>query len=450
MPIRLTLVLLCVVGTVYSQTIAPDSVREKKRFGRASIELMTAQLIPWSYNYFVRDADFARITFKSIGHNLKPSSWTWDDNAFNTNQFAHPYHGNLYYSSFRTNGYNFWQSVPAAFAGSFIWETMGETHPPAPNDFINTSFGGIALGEMTFRMSNYIIDNTQRGPKRTFQEIVGLVINPINGLNRILDRKWGRVMADPEKARGRHMTAQWDFGARKISEDLGGVLESGNVDIYARAQVSYGSPFKDLDKPFANFRLRFEISNNDSSGLNLLQVGGFITGKKLRESERSTHVWALTFNYDYVSNSSFEFGGQSVNLNVFSTFPIGKTQMTTRIGAGPVIIGAVPDVYLFYGEGRNYDYGSGASTIADVRFDFLKRFTYSLNYRGGWFSTLNGNESVHFLSVVTSDLRFALTNHLSLAAEWGSFNLYSYYDDFVDTKRRFPYFLISTGVRLDY
>jgi hypothetical protein len=447
---RLTALLLFTTGFVHGQMIAPDSLREKKRFGRASIELMITELLPWSYNFFVRDAEFARITFKSIGHNLKPSSWEWDDNQFKTNQFAHPYHGNLYFSSFRTNGYNFWQSAPAAFAGSFIWEVAGETKPPAPNDFINTSFGGIALGEMTFRISNYIIDNTQRGPKRTFQEIMGLVINPINGLNRILDRKWGRVMADPEKNRGRHMTAQWDFGARKISKNFGEVFESGNVDVYARAQVAYGSPFVDLDKPFANFRLRFEISNNDSSSLNLLQVGGFITGKKLRETERSSHVWALTFNYDYVHNSQFEFGGQSVNFNVFSTFPVGKTKMITRFGAGPVIIGAVPDVYLFYGEGRNYDYGSGASTIADIRLDFLKRFTYSLNYRAGWFSTLNGNDSNHIISVITSDLRFALTKHLSIAAEWGSFNLYGYYKHFEDTKETFPYFLISTGIRLDY
>lgn len=302
---------------------------------------------------------------------------------------------------------------------------------------------------MTFRVSNYLIDNTQRGPKRTFQELMGLLINPINGLNRIIDGKWGRVMADPEAARGRHMVAQWDFGVRKIDENVGGILESGNRDIYARVQVGYGSPFTDLDKPFANFRMRFEISNNDSSGLNLLQVDGFLGGKKLRNTETSTHVLAFTFNYDYVNNSSFEFGGQSANINVFSTFPVGKTRFTTRIGAGPVIIGAVPDVYLFYGEGRNYDYGSGASTIADVKFDFLKRFSYGINYRGGWFATLNGNDSCHFLSVTTSNLRFAVTRHLSLAAEWGSFRLYSYYDDFPDTRSNFPYFLLSTGVRID-
>jgi hypothetical protein len=102
-----------------------------KNFKRAATELLIAQVLPWSWNNFVRKADFAHINFKSIGKNLKFRSWEWDDNSFNTNQFSHPYHGSLYFSSFRTNGYSFWQSAPAALVGSFMWETAGETHPPA-------------------------------------------------------------------------------------------------------------------------------------------------------------------------------------------------------------------------------------------------------------------------------------------------------------------------------
>lgn len=73
MPFRLTLVLIYLTGTAYSQTTVSDSIPEKKRFGRASIELMTAQLIPWSYNYFVRDADFARITLRASATTLSPA-----------------------------------------------------------------------------------------------------------------------------------------------------------------------------------------------------------------------------------------------------------------------------------------------------------------------------------------------------------------------------------------
>ena len=67
-----------------------DATAPKKRFWRASGELLLVQLIPWSFNYFIRDADFAHISFASIGHNLQFKNWEFDDNKFTTNQFAHP------------------------------------------------------------------------------------------------------------------------------------------------------------------------------------------------------------------------------------------------------------------------------------------------------------------------------------------------------------------------
>jgi hypothetical protein len=51
--------------------------------------------------------------FREHSYNMKPMNWTWDDNNFRTKPvFAHPYHGNLYYSAFRSNGYTFWNHRP--------------------------------------------------------------------------------------------------------------------------------------------------------------------------------------------------------------------------------------------------------------------------------------------------------------------------------------------------
>src|SRR3954462_12090291 len=185
-------------NTIYTDNVAAiDTFTMKKKFWRSSGLLMLTQLIPWSYNFFIRDAEFAKVTFESIGHNLKFSSWQWDDNNFKTNQFAHPYHGSMYFSAFRTNRYSFWQAAPAAFAGSFMWETCGETHPPAQNDFINTSLGGISIGEMSYRFSNLIVNNRQMGFRRQVNEVLAFLVNPMNGLNRIIDGRWGRVMGNP-------------------------------------------------------------------------------------------------------------------------------------------------------------------------------------------------------------------------------------------------------------
>jgi len=120
------------------------AAESKKRFWCAASKWALAQAIPWSINRYIRKADFAKISISSIHHNLKTNNWEWDDNKFLNNQFSHPYQGSLYFNSFRSNGFNFWESVPAVLMGSLFWEAICETHVPAPNDIINTTLGGIA------------------------------------------------------------------------------------------------------------------------------------------------------------------------------------------------------------------------------------------------------------------------------------------------------------------
>src|SRR5262245_19956655 len=146
-----------------------------KHFGTASAQLVGALVVPWAFNY-ISGAEFAKVSPESWWDNIT-GPWVWDDNSFANNQFAHPYHGSLYYNAFRSNGYNFWQSAIASWVGSYLWECCGETHPPAPNDLINTAMGGISLGEMLYRTSSRILDNTATGAERTWREIGATIVN---------------------------------------------------------------------------------------------------------------------------------------------------------------------------------------------------------------------------------------------------------------------------------
>ena len=65
------------------------------------------------WDTWVLNEEFSRISFHSIGHNFE-HAFVWDNDNFNTNLFAHPYHGNLYFNSARTNGYNFWRDYTAS------------------------------------------------------------------------------------------------------------------------------------------------------------------------------------------------------------------------------------------------------------------------------------------------------------------------------------------------
>lgn len=425
-----------------------DTLKIKKRFWRAAGELMLTEVVPWSYNYFIRDAEFAKISWESIGHNLQFKNWEWDDNSFTTNQFAHPYHGNLYYNSFRTNGYSFWQSVPAAFAGSYIWEVAGETHPPAPNDFINTSVGGITLGEMTYRLSNMVVDNRQGGFNRQMREVFAFLINPLNGFNRIIDGRWGRYNVNIPERVPSEFISDLEFGMRRISTHTKEVFTKGENQVYGRFSLLYGNPYTDLNKPFDNFSVNMELGNDDSATINAVSVNGFLTGWKLRDDARTTHVTNLTTNYDFFHNSAFQYGGQSVNFNWLSHYNKGKrSNIYTKLGAGIILLGAVPDEYLYYGEGRNYDYGPGLSFTADGLYTYSNKLWLHMRYRGGWFITVNGNESNHLITTISGEARYFIYKNLSLGLEGGYLNLKQDYKNYEDVSKSYPIVRLSVSHR---
>ncbi len=421
----------------------------KKRFWRASGELLLVELLPWAYNYFVRDAEFAHVTFSSIWYNLHFKNWEWDDNKFTTNQFAHPYHGNLYFNSFRTNGYSFWQSVPAAFTGSFLWEVAAETHPAAPNDFINTSVGGISLGEMTYRISNRIINKKQRGFKRQMDEVFATLINPVNGFNRILDGQWGKVTETVTDLDTVSLAGELELGARQINEKSGTVEAKGKAGWYARVRILYGDPFVESKKPFSNFELTVELGDDDSTKLNVVRVNGLLTSWELKANERTDELLSLSLDYDFYHNSSFEYGAQSVSFNFRSRhFTSKDVTIITRAGVGAVMLAAVPDTYLYYGEGRNYDYGPGFSLLGNAGILVKRRFAATLNYRAGWFTTINGNASTHFLHNLSSELRVNLVENLSVGAEAGYLILNGNYRDYPDVTQKYPFIRLSLGIKI--
>ena len=96
----------------------------------------------------------------------------------------------------------------------------------------------------------------------------------------------------------------------------------------------------------------FEAGASDPARLNVVQVNGLIKGWDLKESSDNLHVAVLTMNYDYFNNSAFEYGAQSFNFKVLSEWKRdSKRNFETTIGAGIIVLAAVPDDYLYYGEG---------------------------------------------------------------------------------------------------
>ncbi|MEO6520082.1 MAG: DUF3943 domain-containing protein [Mucilaginibacter sp.] len=411
-----------------------DSLMDKKHFGRAAIELGVDEVFVWSLDRYIRNEDYAKISFKTVGYNLNPAHWEWDNDPFQTNQFGHPYHGSYYFSSFRTNGYTFWESVPAAFVGSYLWETFAEVQAPAPNDFINTSFGGIVLGEMTYRLSNKIVNNRSRGFKRQLSEVCALLVNPTNGLNRIMDGKWGKVMRNSNERDSSKVAFNIDIGARRFGVNN----TNGSFGWYGHASLLYGTPYEDYKKAFSNIMINVEMGKDDSSNVNTVSVYGSLVGWELSRDSSMKHLAILSANYDFIRNAAFFYSAQSVKMNLISQFVLSrKIKFNTNVGVGPILLAAVPDKYLY--KGRDYDYGSGLSVNGSGGINLGDAFFYTINYRGGWVKTINGNNSHYFLHTVSNEVRYAFNKNFALGVEPGYFILKGHYKEHPEVNNTYPY-----------
>ncbi|WP_052258791.1 hypothetical protein [Sphingobacterium sp. T2] len=86
---------------------------------------------------------------------------------------------------------------------------------------------------MTHRVSRNILARSKNGHNIIGNEIVALLVNPVNSLNRLLDGKWGKKIDDYYAADSSHISAEFDMGLRRFDTKTGDFLEKGKNSVYA-------------------------------------------------------------------------------------------------------------------------------------------------------------------------------------------------------------------------
>lgn len=427
----------------------PIAPTREKKFIRAGSEWFLTQVFPATFNRFITKDPYSYISFKNFIDHQRISAWDWDDNEFTTNHIDHPYHGQLYFNSFRSNGYNLWQSSIATAAGSYIWETAGETQAPSINDFINTTFGGILLGEMLHRVSRNIIARGRNGQYKKENEITAFIVNPVNGLNRWLDGKLGSV-DDYYAVDSSIIAASIDVGARRFDTGFGDLINRGKTSYSVRLKFHYSNGEHNYKRPFDQFDVNFEMGKGDSSLINAVNVHAMLYGTDFFNTPRGDYYGLLTAHYDFYNNDAFFYGAQSLNYNLMGEYHYKNSFLKTNIAGGAVILAAVPDPYLLFGDSRNYNYGSGLSYRFNGVLNIRKRLLLSADYNGGLFHTISGNDSYYLLNALNLDASFRFYKRFALTFNSGYFSLHGNFKDpeLPDFDREFPFARLSLGYSL--
>lgn len=440
-----------------------DPARQKKHPWKAALEAFCINVGVQCFDQFVMNEDFAKISFHSIKHNLE-TGFVWDNDQFSTNLFAHPYHGGLYFNAARSHGMNFWQSIPYSFCGSLMWETTCEIEPPAINDLMATTFGGVCIGEVTHRISNLVYDDRQRGFKRFLREFLGAITCPIKELNRIISGDAWRVRGkyykyhDYEKL---PVNFAVSAGYRYLADNNS--LFRGEGNPYINLNLIYGDPFdEDTNKPYDFFTtdLTFGLSSNQPL-ITSVHLLGRLWGAHVLENKDMMVQFGIFQHFNYYDSQPVKDGtnevpyriseAASIGPGILCSFPsvgnLTKLQQSLFLD-GIILGGSLTDYYNVID--RDYNMGSGYSVkiktlmefnkvgSLNIGADYYRIFTWKgyehkdLEHTDPLYLNAQGDKGNASLLVTDIKLLLNLSKHLSLdlgASYYWRYTYYSFHDN---------------------
>lgn len=364
----------------------------------AAAEVAGINVFVQTFDRFVLCESYSKINPSTLARNFR-NGFVWDNDYFSTNQFAHPYHGNLYFNAARTNGMNFWQSFPYALGGSLMWEFWGETDPPAINDVFSTSMGGAAIGEVFFRTSALVLDDSKRGWPRVWREVVGGLLNPIRGLNRLLSGDAWRVRGDHHLYHDYNripVDASIIIGERYVADE--GHMARGSHNLRLGFHLEYGDAFADeATKPYDYFSADLRFNFGGQPLVSDIHLVGRLYGKSIYEGKAFRTQWGVFQHFDYYASDSIKGSDMKNPFEISQTaaFGPGFIMQMSAVGNlklleqrlfvnGILLGGSKSDYYNFLDRDYNIGSGFGWKTITRLEFKRFGNFTINMEYYRLW------------------------------------------------------------------
>ena len=462
---------------------APGEIKVRKESERLADSLMAPGLgkkHPWwaffevtaintgvqLIDRYIGKSDFAQTTLNSIWHNFE-TGFVWDNDVFSTNMWMHPYHGNLYFNAARSQGLTFWESVPYAFIGTFEWELFGETEPPAINDILATSFGGICIGEITNRISRMFLNDSKRGWPRFWAELGATVTNPIGELKRIATGDAWRVRSDHYLYHDYNrfpVEVTISFGDRYLADN--GALFRGGHNPYVDFYLEYGDAVneEDTNKPYDFFDAEFTFNLSTKQPIvNQLHLMGRLWSTPMIDNKHVKAEVGLYQHFDYFDSKPVKDGSDLTPYRMSEVAALGPgavilmpevgmlTKLEQRFFLNAILLGGTKSDYYNVIE-RDYNMGSGFSIKSKTemqlrnfgRFVLNAQYYHIFTWKGYDQEDLNNPDlDLHYLNSQgdKGNARLLVINPLlefNFAKDWsillsgtyyGRRTHYSYYDD---------------------
>lgn len=335
------------------------------------------------FDRYALAADYAQTTLHSWRRNIT-NGFVWDNDVFSTNLFAHPYHGNLYFNSARSNGLSFWQSAPYALGGSLMWEMLGEREPPAINDLVATTVGGICIGEIAHRISDLFIDERLTGFSRFLREAATTIVDPMKGLNRIVSGRAWHVTASgggQPSAHPNNVDFSLSAGSRYLADD--GALFRGEHNPYLNFYMEYGDILNRQhdSRPYDFFdaEVTFGLSKNQPI-INQLSLLGRLWSAPMIEDKGVRAEVGIYQHFNYYDSKPVKDGTDLTPYRISEAAAVGPGVVFTLPSVGAlshieqraflnaILLGGTKSDYYNVID-RDYNMGSGFSVKTKTQLE---------------------------------------------------------------------------------
>ncbi len=411
-----------------ASSATPDAWGVTRALGRGVGVASFGLLIPWAVNEYIRDRRFAWISPRSWRRGIA-QGFGWDDNDFAVNYFQHPYHGHLYYSGARSNGFGYWGSFVFSVVGSWLWECCTETHLASTPDMINTGIGGATVGEASYRLSSLILDNTASGGERVGREILGALIDlPRAGSRIISGRAWrkGSNPLDPSD----HIPGQLDFavtaGVRRVPTEYGAGARGSRAAIELR--VESGDAFDRLRRPFDHYEARVRLIPGEEATPATIEIRGTLASAR-SASERSALL--LTQEFELENTTAYRRAGQAFSGTLLHKVPLSEQLDLQASAAGVItVIGSVDASHAAGAEIpgiqeriRLYDFGWGPSARLSLGLRDGARTLVGVEGLAARLVTLHGSnfdgfDAHHTTYRIRGTIDLPLSGPVGIGASW--------------------------------
>ena len=400
---------------IVSTPVVPDSADEafqaKRHFWRAGAEVFGMNMGLWAFDRYALQGHYAYISWNTIKENFK-HGFEWDDDHLNTNMFAHPYNGSLFYNAGRSNGFNFWQSELFAIGGSAMWELFMECEYPSTNDIIATPIGGAALGEVFYRASDLVLNDRATGGERIGREVAAFILDPMRGITRIVSgQAWKHRATSGRRFGLPPISIEASLGARMLT-----MIENHGFRMGPAAEINleYGDRFEETTKtPYDYFSFNLELQTIATQPLiSRIEIMGRLLSKEVIDEQHINMNIGLYQHFDFFDSDTIR--KEDRNELIPETVPY-KLGVPASAGGGTMVrfipnprmsidgfahlnlvalAGVSTDFYRDYH--RNYSWGMGFSVKAGLNWALSDdRISVRIANQLYWVRTNNNFDSDH-------------------------------------------------------